>query len=551
MTGTTRRRRRESAPRAGGGVNPRSGQPRAGPSGGAGLGRRRLGAGLAGLAALAWLCLAGLARATTTPGVDAPPPAGPAAAIQVPPVHELRLPNGLTLAVVPRPGLPLVTLALLLRTGPEADPADRPGVAAMMATLLTKGSRRQGRAVAATQMAQQAEALGGQLDSASAWQATTLAMTVTTPHAGAALALLADSLLHPLLAADELERARTQAIDALRVSLGSPAEVAALAARRAYWGDTPYGAVVTPQALGRITRAELQAFHARWSRPDNALLVLAGDIDARQAQALARRVLGAWRKPRQGLPSLPPSPPASRREQLVLVDMPGSGQSAIVLAAPYAASAAAEHSNWRIAQVANAVLGGGYSARLNQELRIRRGLSYGAFSQGESQPSGGMLSAQAQTKPPSAAQALQLMRAEIARLVDEEPPSVDELVARQANLVGSFARRLQTSGGLAALVAGLWTQGRPFSDLARTRDEVLAVTPQQVREFARSHWSAQSQRAVVAGELGTDAQAWPTQSGPAPAPGAALPAPGAALPTPSVVRLTLEQLERELDPQPR
>ena len=501
-----------------------------------------------------------------TPGVDAPPLAGPTTAISVPPVHERQLANGLTLAVVPRPGLPLVTLALVVRAGPEADANGRSGIAAMTTTLLTKGARRQGHIASATQMARQAEALGGQLDSASGWQASTLSMTVTTPHAQAALALLADSLMRPVLAAGELERARIQAIDAMRLSFGSPVEVASMAARHAYWGNTPYGAVPTPDSLRRVTGADVRAFHALWFRPDNTLLVLAGDIDMAQAEAMAQRVLGAWARPRQAVPQLPPRPPQSRAETLVLVDMPGSGQSAVVVAAPFTSSAAADRQQLRVAQVGSAVLGGGYSARLNQELRIRRGLSYGAFSHSESHPAGGMLNAQTQTKHPSAAQALQLMRAEMARLAASVPPA-EELAARQASLAGSFARQLQTTGGLAAAVAAQWTQRRPFAELARTIDELMAVTPQQVRDHARTHWSTQLQRAVVAGDLRsageawpTSDPAWPTQGADLPTQGAALPTQGAALPTQhaasppqgsaapprSLVRLTIEQLEREL-----
>src|SRR4029453_9676811 len=101
----------------------------------------------------------------------------------------------------------------------------------------------------------------------------------------------------------------------------------------------------------------------------------------------------------------------------------------------------------RAAQVAATVLGGGYSARLNQEVRIKRGLSYGAFAEAESHEAGGMLIAQTQTNHPTAAQVLQLLRPEVARM-GTDAPSREELAARQAVMIGGFSRRLETTGGL-------------------------------------------------------------------------------------------------------
>ena len=163
----------------------------------------------------------------------------------------------------------------------------------------------------------------------------------------------------------------------------------------------------------------------------------------------------------------------------------------------------------RIGQLANAVIGGGYSSRLNQEVRIRRGLSYGAFSQAESQPAGGMLSTQAQTRHASAPEVLHVMYRELARL-GEAAPSPDELAARQANLAGSFARRLQSTGSLAGLVLGQWIQHRPLAELEHYAADLQSVQADQVRAFAGTHWPAPSLRAVVVGDLGAAGSYWAT-----------------------------------------
>lgn len=450
----------------------------------------------------------GLARAGT-PGVDEPPLPQAPLPVELPALHESTLPNGLTVIVAPRPGLPLVSWVLAVRTGPEADPAGRSGVAALTATLLTKGARRDGRDVPAPVLARQAEALGGQLDSASGWQLTSLSMTVTTPRAPAALALLSDAFRQPLLSSGELTRTRAQAVDGLKLALGSPGEVAAMALRHQFWGHTPHGAVVTPASLGRVGAADVRAFHRRWMRPDNAVLVAVGDVDPAEVGALAARHLGGWRAASTPLPTLAAQPPQPQPEPLLLVDMPGAGQSAVMVAAPFVAASRGERLPLRIGQLANAVLGGGYSSRLNQEVRIRRGLSYGAGSQAESQPAGGMLSAQAQTRHASAAEVLQLMRREFARL-GEAAPSPDELSARQANLAGSFARRLQSTASLAGLVLGQWAQRRPLADLEHYAADLQSVQANQVQAFAGTHWPAPALRAVVVGDLGAAGSNWAT-----------------------------------------
>jgi zinc protease len=447
------------------------------------------------LAALTTLAAAPAALAT--PGVDEPPLAQPPRPLPLPPLHQQQLANGLTVVVAPRTGLPIVSLTLALRAGPEADPAGRTGVAEMLAMLWPKGALRGGRKVGAPELARQAEALGSALESRSSWGASTLAMTVTSGRADAALALMADVLRRPLLAADELARARTQALDGLRLSLGNPGEVAAMVLRRSFWGDVPQGRVTTPAGLQRLAIADLQAFQASWVRPDRVALVLAGDITPEAGQALAQRLLGDWKAPAAERPDLPPAPPRPLAAPLVLVDLPGAGQTGVALAAPFAAQDSADR---RTGLVAQAVLGGGYSARWNQEVRIQRGLSYGVAGATESLAGGGMASAQTQTNHPNAVQVLQLLRGETTRLADA-PPGADELAARQATLVGGFARRLETTAGLSAVLVGQWAAGRPLADLADHVPQILAVTPAQVQAFARQHWAPGALRMVVVGDL--------------------------------------------------
>lgn len=453
------------------------------------------------------LAAAGRAGAAT-PGVELPPLPGPQRPLVVPAIAEVRLANGMLVLVVPRPGVPLVTASVHVRAGREHDPLTLPGLAAMTAQLLTKGALRGGRAVNATTLARQAEALGAALDMTSGWRTANLSMTVTTPKLAAALALMSDVVRTPTLLGDELERLRTQTLDALKLTLVNPGEVSALASRRWFWGASVYGGSTTPASLQRLTLTAARAHHAANFQPERTVLVLAGDVDAAQGQRLAESTFGAWRAVAAGAATLRPASTPHGRDaspRHALIHMPGSGQSGVVVAAPFVALGDAER---RVAEVASALLGGGYSARLNLEVRIKRGLSYDARGGSESHAVGGMFTASAQTQHSTAREVAELMREQVLRVAREEAPA-EELAARKASLVGGFARQLQTTAGLAAQVASQHFQGQPLADLARYADQVMAVTPAQVRAFAARHWVADRLTTVIAGDVPPRDDEWP------------------------------------------
>ncbi len=445
-----------------------------------------------------WLALcAGAAVAAPPAAIPEAPEPGPALPIAVPAISALTLDNGLRVVLAPRPGLPLVSAQLLLLAGREADPTGKTGLAAMTTSLLTRGARRGTREVDAAALARQAEALGGGLDSFTGWRGSGVGMTVTTPKLAEALALIADVVRQPLLQAAELDQERARALDALRVALDSPGSVAGLAAARAWWGDSVYGASPSAATLARLSAADVRAFHAAMWRPDRAVLVLAGDIDLERARTLAQANFGDWARPKAPPPVAGGSPASPAVPAVVWIDMPGSGQSAVLLSAPAEPLGDADET---VGDVAQALLGGGYSARLNQAIRIERGLSYGAFGGAESHPVGGRWSGQAQTQHARAAEVVQLMREAVARLAQEPAPAA-ELAARQAALVGGFAHPLQTTSGLARLMAAELVRGRdPAATLARRVAQIRAVTPAQVRDYAAHWWQPQTLRVVVAGD---------------------------------------------------
>ncbi|HEX2595117.1 MAG TPA: pitrilysin family protein [Luteimonas sp.] len=439
------------------------------------------------------LCSAGAACAAGTQPFPATPPApGPAPTLEVPTPTSQTLANGLRVVSVRRARLPLVTAQLLVRSGGERDPRALAGLADLTAQLLPKGAA--GRT--APQIAAQAEALGGSLDASAGWDESAVGITVTTPELPQALALLADVVRHPDFSDAELKRAQAQAIDDLRLQLSQPTALARLVADRAVFGDGAYGHSRggTPASLAKITRGDVQALHAQLYRPDNAILVFTGDISAAQALQLAQASFGDWTAPASALPVAPAGNAASTLPALLAIDQHGAGQAGVVAAhlAPPRKDA-----DFYAGTVANAVLGGSYSARLNEEIRIKRGLSYGASSRLDPRRDSGLWLASAQTKNPSAPQVVDLMLGEFARL-GTSAVAADELAARKATLIGGYGRSLETTAGLAAQVGDLAIYDVDLADIGRYIQRVQAVTPAQVQAYAKAHLG--DARVVVVGD---------------------------------------------------
>lgn len=448
------------------------------------------------LTLLASLLLSAL-PALATPGVDEPPVPGAPRTLTLPAILEERLPNGLRLVVVPRPSLPLVSVVLHLQPGSSAEPAGRAGLSSLTAQLRLKGARVGGQALGASALAQRAEALGGALEAGAGRGGLSTSMTVVTPHLPQALTLVAAVVRQPLLAADELERLKAQTLDGLKIPLADPMQLASLAASQGAWGASVFGSQPTPASVGRITLDDIRELQRRLAQPQQATLVLVGDIDLAQARTLAQQTLGDWQPGDQAAPQARREPPAPQTPRTVLVNLPGAGQSGVVVTAP---GVAADSPERRAAQLATAVLGGGYSARLGAELRIKRGLTYGATAVHDSQSSGGVLKAAAQTKPSSAAELAQVTADEILRL-GREAPGAEELAARKASLIGGFGRQFDSTAGMAGIVIGEIERGRPLAQLSQVVPEIEAVSAEQVRDYAARHWRADQLRTVIVGDV--------------------------------------------------
>ena len=424
---------------------------------------------------------------------EQPPAPSAPREVKIPAVKNSQLPSGLKIAVVERRNLPLVTVSLLVNyAGAVAESKD--GLANATAALLTKGTKTR----SASQIAEQIEFLGGNLNAGANWNSTVVTLNVTSDKLEQALAIMSDVVLNPQFAQSEIDLFKTQTNDELTVALKQPGSLASFVASRYTFGE--HNAAGTPESLNSITNSDIAGFYRQTYTPKNAVLVFAGDVSSEQANELTKKFFGTWATTDRSTESvgdrvkIDPGSVNSANKNLInrflVIDLPNSGQAAVTYAKKLNVGRVncpngkcVTNTDYFPSTVANTVLGGGYSARLNSEIRIKRGLSYGAGSNLSPRSNQTNLLARVQTKNVSAAEVAELVAAEINRLGTGLAEQT-ELTPRELTLTGAFGGSLETTNGLAGKLIELYTFGLSPDELNSYMSSVRNVSAPQVRDFA-------------------------------------------------------------------
>jgi zinc protease len=443
------------------------------------------------ISAAGFVFLAMFSSAFGIGGLDTPPPAAPPHEVTFSQPKETKLANGLRVVVVERPGLPLLAAEVLVRNGAEVDPKDLAGTASMTGSLLIKGTET----MTAPQIASAIESLGGTIDSGAHWEASRATIVVMSDKAEPALKILSDVVLHPTFKQEELDRLKNQQLDGLRVALRQPGALSQFVIGRTLFGDAPYGHSYTGtmESVQAIKRDDIVKLYQTYYVPENAALILSGNLTLEQGRKYAEQFFGDWKG---SLPTQPVPPSGTAKEwkpSNVVIDMPEAGQAAVSVARPGVKRSSPDY---YAGIVANASLGSGFVSRLNREIRIKRGLSYGARSSLEARRDVGPFIATAQTKNESAAEVAKLMQIELKRL-KTEPVQGDELKSRQAVLVGAYARSLETNGGFVGKISAMITNDLPLDTINKFIPAVNAITSADVAAFAEKYFETPPSLIIV------------------------------------------------------
>jgi len=415
----------------------------------------------------------------------APPRAGPAVVPHLPVAKTFRLANGLTVYHLERAVTPVVNARLVVNAGLGANPPATPGLADFTVASLEDGTTTRDALAIADAFAQ----LGADFSAGTARDASTLAIDTLATQFPAALALLADVTLHPTFPPAEIERARRSRLAAVVAAREDPGALADAAFRRALYGaDASYGQTTlgTEAALKRIDAPMLAEFWQRWFTPGNAALIVVGAIDETTVRALVEREFGGWSGAAAPLPpatdTLPPKAIAARRVQ---VDVDGVTQTELRVGR---VAAARDSPDYFALQLANEILGGSFTSRLNANLRETHGYAYGAFSGLDFGRRPGPFGVSTSVRADAMAPAVREIDRELARMGTRPPPAAEFAKARDG-IIRSLPGAFETNSGIAGSFANLFVYRLSDTYFAALPARFRAVQPAQVLTVARRYFA--------------------------------------------------------------
>jgi zinc protease len=420
-----------------------------------------------------------------------PPDPGTPRDVRFPPIERVELDNGLAVDTVAWRKLPVAYLHLVIESGGDADPKDLPGLSRLVASMLKEGTRSRSSA----ELAEHVEFLGANLWTSADAESVHVGIHVLRAQLDEAMAILADVAMNPAFRNDELGKLKRRELNRLSLEAKQPSWLASRELHRVLYGEHPYAKVdTTPEAVRKVSRMDMVRWHRDHFAPNNAFLVVVGDVDTDAVQAAAGKAFAPWRK-REVAKADHPAPPEREARDVILVDRPASVQSMIYignLAIPRA------HDDWVPLEVANQVLGGSAASRLFMDLRERRSLTYGAYSRLGERVQVGPFRASAAVANPKTEAAMDAFFEHLDRIVSE-PPSDTELANAKRYLVDSFPLQIDTPGKIASLVADLRIYGLPetYWDTYRTR--IQEVDANAALTAAKSHIQPDRSLIVVVG----------------------------------------------------
>jgi zinc protease len=421
------------------------------------------------------------------------PKAGPAKTLELSVPMTATLSNGLTLILNEKRGVPIVAANLVLRSGSDSNPADKPGLANFMTAMLDEGTTTRNALAIADQLAQ----LGASLGTASSMDSMTVSARSLSKNFPATLDLVADVALHPSFPADEVDRQRASRLAQLLQQRDNPAALVNNIAMGAVYGDRhPYGfsELGTDGSVKAISRADMQAFWKSHFVPNNAALIVAGDISMTELRAMAEKAFGVWERGAAARPQL--SAPVTTAARVVIVDKPGSPQTQLRVVA---IGAERSSPDFRPLQVMNQALGGLFSSRINMNLREAHGYTYGANSQFTFRRTPGPFQVGTGVRTDVTGPAVGEIFKEIRGMV-EKPMSADELKKSKDAMANSLPGAFETSANAVNNFSNVFVYDLGLDYYSKYAAQVNAVTAEQAAGVARKYLVPEKMVVVAVGD---------------------------------------------------
>ena len=421
------------------------------------------------------------------PGPAAPKP------FKFPQAVTRTLPNGMKVFVVTNRELPAISVRMVLTAaGNVNDPAAKPGVANLVADMLTQGTGH----LSAQQIASEIDFIGGSLNAGAGTDGSNVTLTVLKKDLETGLKLLADVVRNASFQEEELNRRRQQLLSNLQVQYSSAGYLANIVFDRALYGAHPYGlpGEGTPASVRSITRGDLVKFRDEHYVPEHALLAFSGDITPEAAYDAAERFFGRWER-KGGTATATPAPKFPSGLRVTVIDKPDAVQTEIRVGR---AGIPRNHPDYIPLLVTNRVFGGGYNSRLSVEVRQKKGLTYGAYSGFDTNRAGGSFNAATSTRTEATVEATKLIVDLIQKMSSGEVTK-EELDFARDYITGVFPLQSETPEQIAGRVLTVEQYGLPADYYDTYRERVAGTGPADVKRVAGQYFSTGDLEIVLAG----------------------------------------------------
>ncbi len=425
------------------------------------------------------------------PDRSKPPATGPAPALTLPAIQKQRLSNGLQVWLVEQHEVPVAQVNLVVRSGSADDPAGKFGVASLTAAMLMEGAGSR----SSLDLADAVDFLGADLSAASSSDLSAVRLHAPVARLADALPLMADVVQRPIFAPADLDRLRQQRLTSVMQGRDDANTIAALAFARTLFGTAHrFGTATmgTAATLRGFTVDDLRAFHTAAFRPDNATLIVVGDVTAAVVQPLLEASFGSWKAPTGAVTHVKqPAPPARTRREVYLVDKPGAPQTQVRIGFVGVPRSTPDYFPL---EVMNTILGGSFSSRLNLNLREEHGYTYGANSFFDMRNDAGPFTAFAGVQTDKTAEALKEFFNEFAGIV--QPVPADELARGKNYIALGLPGGFETTGDISRRLEETLVYSLPDDYFSRYVPNVQAITAADVERVART-WIRTDRMAVV------------------------------------------------------
>lgn len=417
----------------------------------------------------------------------APKPAA-AREIKIGDYQTFTLKNGLQVFVVENHKLPRVQFSVQLKNDPIYQ-GEKEGYVEMAGTLMGTGTKTKTKA----QLDEEIDFIGANLNTSSSG----VFASSLTKHTNKLLELMTDVLYNPAFSQAEMDKLKTQTLSGLAASKDNPNSIAGNVRNALVYGKQhPYGLFTTEKSVSAITLDDCKNYYNTYFKPNNAFLIIVGDIDLKTAKSLSEKYFAKWTSGEVKNPVYTqPKEPA--KTYVALVDRPTSVQSVINISYPVELKPGTQDAIK--ARVANQILGVGFSARLNQNLREKRGFTYGAGSQLNPDNLVGNFNASASVRNEVTDSSIYEFMAELKRIVNE-PVTETELALAKAQISGAFGRSLESPQTIAGFALNTAKYNLPKDYYNNYLKYIDAITVADVQNAAKKFIRPDNAHIIVVGK---------------------------------------------------